>query len=214
MKIFLDTALVSEIKAAAETGLVDGVTTNPTLIAKSGRKFETVIKEIAKIVDGPISAEVISTQPKQMLKEGRALASIHPNVTVKLPMITGAMPVVKQLVSEGIMVNVTLVFSLNQALLAAKAGATFVSPFVGRLDDTGEDGMNLVSNIVHVYQNYGFTTQVLAASIRHPLHVTQAAEVGADIVTLPYTVFEQLFKHPLTDLGLVRFFNDWKQAKQ
>lgn len=214
MKLFLDTAEIEEIKAGAATGLIDGITTNPTLIAKSGRNFETVIKEITEIVDGPISAEVISTDPETMLKEGMALAKIHPNVTVKLPMIPAAMPVVTALVKEGIMVNVTLVFSVNQALLAAKAGASFVSPFVGRLDDIGQDGMSLVHDILHVFQNYNLPTQVLAASIRHPQHVLAAAQAGAHVATIPYTVFEMLFTHPLTDSGLEKFLADWKTTQQ
>lgn len=214
MKLFLDTAEIEEIKAGAATGLIDGITTNPSLIAKSGRDFETVIREITEIIDGPISAEVISTDTDTMLKEGRALAKIHPNVTVKVPMIAAAMPVVSALVKEGIMVNVTLVFSVNQALLAAKAGATFVSPFVGRLDDIGEDGMNLIHDIVHVYQTYHFQTQVLAASIRHPQHILGAAQAGADVATLPYNVFEMLFAHPLTASGLEKFLADWKATQR
>ncbi len=212
MKLFLDTAEVEEIKLAAATGLIDGITTNPSLIAKSGRNFEEVVKEITTIVDGPISAEVISTETDAMLKEGRALAKIHENITVKLPMIEASMPVVKQLTAEGIKTNVTLVFSVNQALLAAKAGATFVSPFVGRLDDIGENGMNLVGDIVHLFNNYGFKTQILAASIRHPHHIYQAAEAGSHIATLPYGIFEKLFNHPLTDKGLAQFLEDWKSV--
>lgn len=211
MKIFLDTANIDEIRQAAATGVLDGVTTNPSLVAKTGQPFEDILREIVQLVDGPISAEVIGTTTSEMLREGKALAQIHPNITVKLPMIKAAMPVVRELVTAGTMVNVTLVFSVNQALLAAKAGATFVSPFVGRLDDIGEDGMMLVSDILHVYHTYGFTTKVLAASLRHPQHVKQAAEHGADIATIPLTVFEQLFLHPLTDLGLKKFLNDWKK---
>lgn len=211
MKIFLDTAEIREIEQAAQTGLLDGITTNPSLVAKSGRALADVITEIAQLVNGPISAEVLGTTAADMLAEGRKLAAIHPNITVKLPMIAAAMPVVKQLNQAGIKTNVTLVFSVNQALLAAKAGATFVSPFVGRLDDIGEDGMMLVSDIVHVYRNYGFTTQVLAASMRHPQHVKQAAELGADVATLPYSVFMQLFNHPLTTAGLEKFLSDAKK---
>lgn len=213
MKLFLDTAIIDEIKKAATTGLLDGVTTNPSLVAKSGRKFEEVLREIVAIVNGPISAEVISTTTQEMLEEGRKLAKIHPNITVKLPMIPQAMPVVRQLTSEGVMVNVTLIFSANQALLAAKAGATFVSPFVGRLDDIQEDGMKVVSDIIHVYRNYGFKTQVLVASVRHPQHVKQALELGADVATMPFSVFQQLFQHPLTDIGLKKFLDDWKKVK-
>lgn len=212
MKLFLDTAEINEIKQAATTGLVDGITTNPTLVAKSGRKFAEVIAEIATIIDGPISAEVISTTSEEMLEEAHTLAKIHPNVVVKLPMIKEAMPIVRQLTSENIKTNVTLVFSVNQALLAAKAGATYVSPFVGRLDDSGEDGMMIVRNILQIFRNYNLTTQVLAASIRHPEHVIRAATVGAHVATLPYKVFEQLFNHPLTDQGLEKFLEDWKST--
>lgn len=211
MKIFLDTAEIKEIQQAAQTGLLDGITTNPSLVAKSGRTLADVITEIAQLVDGPISAEVLSTTTTDMIAEGMKLAAIHPNITVKLPMIAAAMPAVKQLNQAGIKTNVTLIFSVNQALLAAKAGATFVSPFVGRLDDIGEDGMMLVSDIVHIYKNYGFKTQVLAASIRHPQHVKQAAEIGADVATLPYSVFMQLFNHPLTATGLEKFLSDAKK---
>jgi len=209
MKLFLDTADVNEIKLAAASGLIDGVTTNPSLVAKTGRKFETVLQEICQIVDGPISAEVISVETEQMITEGRKLASIHPNITVKLPMIAAAMPAVKQLASEQIKTNVTLVFSVNQALLAAKAGATFVSPFVGRLDDINESGIDLIRDIVQVFKNYNFTTQVLAASMRHPEHIRQSALAGAHVATLPYSVFQQLFNHPLTDAGLKKFLADW-----
>lgn len=214
MKLFLDTAEIEEIKAAAATGLIDGVTTNPSLIAKSGRKFEDVIKEITSIIDGSISAEVISIDTAGMLAEAKELVKIHDNITIKVPMIRAAMPVITELTKSGTAVNVTLIFSVNQALLAAKAGATYVSPFVGRLDDIGEDGIALVSDIVHMYQTYGFETQVLAASIRHPQHIKQAAEVGAQVATLPYSVFEKLFNHPLTDSGLEAFLSDWKEAKK
>ncbi|MFA5995296.1 MAG: fructose-6-phosphate aldolase [Patescibacteria group bacterium] len=214
MKIFLDTAEIKEIKQAAETGLIDGVTTNPSLIAKSGRKFADVIKEIVKIVDGPISAEVISLTSPEMLAEAHKLAKIHKNITIKLPMVAAAMPVVKQLTKEKIKTNVTLIFSANQALLAAKAGATFVSPFVGRLDDIAEDGMNLVADILNIYQQYGFKTQVIAASIRHPLHVMQAAAIGTDIATIPFKVFNQMFTHPLTTNGIEKFLSDWKSVKK
>ena len=210
MKLFLDTAELSEIKAAAATGLIDGVTTNPSLVAKSGKNFTATLRQIVKIIDGPISAEVMSATSTGMLKEATALANIHPNITIKLPMVPAAMPVVRHLQQRGIMTNVTLIFSVNQALLAAKAGATFVSPFVGRLDDTGQDGMQLVGDIVHLYQTYSFTTQVLAASMRHPLHIKQAAACGAQVATLPYAVFQQLFTHPLTDVGLEKFNRDWK----
>lgn len=213
MKLFLDTADVNEIKLAAASGLIDGVTTNPSLVAKAGRPFETVLKEICALVNGPISAEVISVETDQMITEGRKLAKIHPNITVKLPMIAVAMPAVKQLASEGIMTNVTLVFTVNQALLAAKAGATFVSPFVGRLDDIHEPGMDVVRDIVQVFKTYDFSTQVLAASMRHPEHIKQAALAGAQVATLPYTVFQELFNHPLTDAGLKKFLADWSTLK-
>lgn len=213
MKLFLDTADVNEIKLAAASGLIDGVTTNPSLVAKAGRPFETVLKEICALVNGPISAEVISVETDQMIIEGRKLAKIHPNITVKLPMIAAAMPAVKQLASEGIMTNVTLVFTVNQALLAAKAGATFVSPFVGRLDDIHEPGMDVVRDIVQVFKTYDFSTQVLAASMRHPEHIKQAALAGAQVATLPYTVFQELFNHPLTDAGLKKFLADWSTLK-
>ncbi len=208
MKLFLDTASIEEIKLAASTGLIDGITTNPTLVAQAGRNREEVIQEICQYVDGPISAEVLSTTTEEMLVEGLALAKLHKNITVKLPMIKAAMPVVQALSAKGIMTNVTLVFTPNQALLAAKAGATFISPFVGRLDDIGQDGMAVVSDILHVLRNYAFSTQVLVASVRHPQHVKQAAEVGADVATIPYKVFEQLFQHPLTESGLAKFLQD------
>lgn len=210
MKIFLDTASIEEIKQAASTGLLDGVTTNPSLVAQAGRKREDVIAEIAALVPGSISAEVLSTTTAEMLVEGLALAKIHPNVTVKLPMIKAAMPVVKALSAQGITTNVTLVFTVQQALLAAKAGATYISPFVGRLDDIGHDGMGVVSDILHVLSNYNFPTQVLVASVRHMQHVKQAAELGAHVATIPYKVFEQLFQHPLTTSGLEKFLADAK----
>lgn len=210
MRLFLDTALIDEIKQAASTGLIDGVTTNPTLIAKAGRPLEEVIKEIAAIVDGPISAEVLAMEAAAMLPEAQALAKIHPNVIIKLPMIQAALPVVQQLSSEGIKTNVTLVFSVNQALLAAKAGATYISPFVGRLDDAGENGMAVVADIIRVFKEYNFSTQVLVASVRHPDHVRQAALLGAHVATIPYAVFQELFLHPLTDAGIVKFLKDAK----
>lgn len=208
MKLFLDTAIIDEIKLAAATGLLDGVTTNPTLIANSGRKHTEVIKEITAIVDGPISAEVLSTTTAEMLADGKELAKIHPNVTVKLPMIAAAMPVVKQLAAAGIKTNVTLVFSVQQALLAAKAGATFISPFVGRLDDAGENGMQVVADIIQVFKHYQFSTQVLVASVRSLEHVKQAALLGADVATVPYKIFLESFNHPLTTAGLEKFLKD------
>ncbi|EKD78414.1 MAG: hypothetical protein ACD_41C00349G0018 [uncultured bacterium] len=208
MKLFLDTALIEEIQQAASTGLIDGVTTNPSLVAKSGRRREDVIKEICQLVDGPISAEVLATESAAMLAEAHTLAGIHPNVIIKLPMIAAALPVVTKLAAAGIRTNVTLVFSVSQALLAAKAGATYISPFVGRLDDAGENGMAVVGDIVHVMRQYDFATKVLVASVRHPDHVRQAALLGADVVTLPYAVFQELFQHPLTDAGLKKFLQD------
>lgn len=214
MKIFLDTADVSAIKKAAEIGIIDGVTTNPSLIAKSGRKFETVVREIAQIVSGPISAEVTSQDTKNMIKQALPLAKIHKNIVIKVPMTEAGIAACVALRKKNIRVNVTLVFHLNQALLAARAGANFVSPFMGRLDDIGEDGAQLVSDIVNMYCDYGFETEVLAASIRNPLHVQQVAQAGADIATMPPEVFHKLFLHHLTDAGLERFFADWKTAKK
>ncbi|PIU45212.1 MAG: fructose-6-phosphate aldolase [Ignavibacteriales bacterium CG07_land_8_20_14_0_80_59_12] len=213
MKFFIDTANVAEIKEAAELGVLDGVTTNPSLVAKEGRDFRELIGEICSIVNGPVSAEVIATDTAGMLAEARELAALHPNVVVKIPLIKDGLKAVKQLSSEGIRTNVTLCFSAPQAILAAKAGASFISPFVGRLDDIGENGMGLVEQIVTIYRNYGFTTEILVASVRHPLHVVDAAMMGADIVTMPFKVIEQLVHHPLTVAGLDRFLADWKKLK-
>lgn len=210
MKFFIDTANTDEIREIAQWGILDGVTTNPSLIAKEGRDFKAVIKEITEIVDGPISAEVVSVDVDGMLEEAIALADIHPNIVIKLPMTKDGIKACSALSREGIKTNVTLVFSVNQALLAAKAGATYVSPFLGRLDDIGTDGMNLVMDIVEVFQNYNLSTQIIAASVRHPLHVTQIAQTGADIATIPYKVFEAMLKHPLTDHGIERFLKDWE----
>jgi transaldolase len=215
MKFFVDTADVAEIKELAATGLVDGVTTNPTLVAKAGRNFREIIAEICEIVPGPVSAEVAATDLDGMLKEGRALAKVAKNVTVKVPLTWAGLKACKALTSEGTMVNVTLCFSANQALLAAKAGATFVSPFVGRLDDTGADGMELVREIRTIYDNYAdLNTQILAASIRNVLHVKQAAMIGADVATAPPAVLRALVAHPLTDKGLELFLADWKKTGQ
>lgn len=213
MKFFIDTANVAEIKEAAELGVLDGVTTNPSLVAKEGRDFRELIGEICSMVNGPVSAEVIATDTAGMLAEARELAALHPNVVVKIPLIRDGLKAVKQLSSEGIRTNVTLCFSAPQAILAAKAGASFISPFVGRLDDIGESGMGLVEQIVTIYRNYGFTTEILVASVRHPLHVVDAAMMGADIVTMPFKVIEQLVYHPLTVAGLDRFLADWKKLK-
>jgi len=213
MKFFIDSADVSEIKAANERGWVDGVTTNPTLIAKSGRSFEEVIKEICKITDGPVSAEVISLKAEEMVKEGVALAKWANNVVVKIPMCEDGMIAVKRLTALGIKTNVTLVFSVMQALLAAKAGATMVSPFVGRLDDIGSEGMAMVNEVVQVYRNYDFATEVLVASVRSPMHIQQAALMGADIATIPYKVMQQMTGHPLTTKGIEMFLNDWNKSQ-
>ena len=210
MMIFLDTANVKEIHEAASLGLIDGVTTNPSLVAKEGRSFKDVILEICKIVDGPISAEVVSVEADAMVKEGRELAKIHKNVVVKCPLIPEGLKATKKLAAEGIRVNVTLCFSPNQALLAAKAGAWCVSPFVGRLDDISTNGMELIRQIVTIYKNYDYKTLVLVASVRHPQHVVEAALVGGHICTMPFSVFQQMYKHPLTDNGLKKFLADWE----
>jgi transaldolase len=215
MKFFIDTAETDEIRELAATGLVDGVTTNPSLIAKSGRNFIETIAEICDVVEGPVSAEVAATDAETMLAEGRRLAQIAKNVAVKVPLTWDGLKVCRTLSGEGTMVNVTLCFSANQALLAAKAGASFISPFIGRLDDCGEDGMDLIRDIRQIYDNYSqLNTEILAASIRHPQHVTQAALAGADVATLPPAVLRQLVKHPLTDKGLESFLADWAKTGQ
>jgi len=215
MKFFVDTADVDAIRDLADTGLVDGVTTNPSLIAKSGRDFVEVVKEICDIVDGPISAEVTATEFAAMIEEGRKLAKINDNIAVKVPLTRDGLKTCKALSEEGTMVNVTLCFSANQALLAAKAGATFISPFIGRLDDIATDGMQLIEDIVTIYDNYpNFGTEVLVASVRSPMHVLKAAKIGADVVTLPPDVLHAMFKHPLTDKGLEAFLADWQKTGQ
>jgi transaldolase len=214
VKIFIDSADVAEIREAASWGIVDGCTTNPSLIAKSGRKFETVLAEICEIVDGPISAEVISTDAKGMIEEGRRLAKLHENIVVKVPMIAEGLKATRTLSSEGIPINVTLIFQPAQGLLAAKAGASYLSPFVGRLDDVGEDGMAMVGTLVEMLQNYDYPAEVLVASVRHPNHFIEAARMGADVATCPFKVIEQLLKHPLTDKGLAAFLADWEKAKK
>lgn len=215
MKFFVDTADINEIKALAETGMVDGVTTNPTLVAKSGRNFFEVLREICAVVEGPVSAEVAATTADAMIAEGRKLAAIARNIAVKVPLTWDGLKACRTLTDEGTMVNVTLCFSANQALLAAKAGATFISPFLGRLDDIGVDGMTLIREIRAIYDNYpSFRTELLAASIRHPLHVTQCALAGADIATVPPGVLRQLAMHPLTDKGLAQFVADWQKTGQ
>ena len=215
MKFFIDTADLNEIRDLAATGLVDGVTTNPSLIAKSGRKFLDVVKEICAIVPGPISAEVAATDHATMLAEGRALAKIAKNVTVKVPLTLDGLKTCKALSSDGTMVNVTLCFSAAQAILAAKAGASFISPFVGRLDDVGADGMELIRDICQIYRQYdAFKTEVLVASIRHPMHIVESAKMGAHVSTMPPNVLRQLFAHPLTDKGLAAFLADWQKTGQ
>lgn len=212
MKFFIDTADVEEIRKAHAMGVLDGVTTNPSLLARVGRGLEETIREICSIVDGPISAECVSEQAPELIQEGRELAKIHDNVVVKVPMGVEGLKAVKALTSEGIRTNVTLCFSANQALLAAKAGATYISPFVGRLDDISQDGMELIAHIIEIYQNYDFDTQVLVASVRNPVHVLQAARMGADVATLPYSVITQLAQHPLTDIGIKKFLADWEKV--
>ncbi|MCS7025767.1 MAG: fructose-6-phosphate aldolase [Bryobacteraceae bacterium] len=214
MKIFLDTANLDEIRRGAEWGIVDGVTTNPSLIAKEGRPVEEQIRRICEIIDGDISAEVVAVDAKEMIREGRQLAKIHKNVVVKLPLIREGIKACAALSKEGIRTNVTLCFTPAQALLAAKAGAYIVSPFVGRLDDIATSGMDLIRNICAIYKNYGFTTQVLAASLRHPIHVTESALAGAHIATMPFKVLDQLFNHPLTDKGLEQFLKDHAKVFQ
>jgi transaldolase len=215
MKFFVDTAEVSEIRALAESGLLDGVTTNPSLIAKSGRAMAEVIKEICDITPGPVSAEVTATDYDGMMREGEYLGGIAPNVVIKLPLTEAGLRACKHMVNNGVMVNVTLCFSAAQALLAAKAGATYISPFVGRLDDIGQDGMKLIADIVQIYRNYpALTTEVLVASIRHPIHLIEAAKLGAHVATLPPAVIRSLYKHPLTDRGLESFLADWKKTGQ
>jgi len=213
MKFFIDTANIDEIKEAHSMGMVDGVTTNPSLIAKEGREFEEIIKEICDIVDGPISAEVISIDTEGMLKEARHLAKIHKNIVVKIPMTVDGLKTTRTLTEEGIKTNVTLAFSPLQALMAAKAGATYISPFVGRLDDLAQEGLVLVEQIVEIYSNYAFDTEIIIASVRNPLHVLDAALIGADIATIPFNVLGKLAAHPLTDKGLKAFLDDWNKRK-
>ena len=212
MQFFIDSADINEIKKALALGLCDGVTTNPSLVAKTGRNFEEVLKEIVALVPGPISAEVTSTDTEGMLKEARHYAKFGSQVVVKVPLIVEGLKAVKVLSDEGVKTNVTLCFSAVQALLAAKAGATYISPFVGRLDDISQDGMALIADIVQIYENYDFETQVLVASVRHPVHVLEAAKIGAHVATIPYPVIEQLAKHPLTDAGLKKFLADWEKV--
>ncbi|MCE1247508.1 MAG: fructose-6-phosphate aldolase [Firmicutes bacterium] len=212
MKIFLDTANIDEIREINSWGILDGVTTNPSLVAKEGKDFRETVMEICKIVDGPISAEAVSMDAEGIIKEGRELASWHPNIVVKVPIMPEGLKAVKVLSSEGIKTNVTLVFSTNQALLAAIAGANYVSPFVGRLDDTGWDGFDFIRDVIPMFDYYALDTEIIAASIRHPMHVTEAARAGAHIVTIPYGIAKQMVKHPLTDLGIERFLKDWEKV--
>lgn len=212
MKFFIDTADINEIKTAASYGLVDGVTTNPSLVSKTGKNLMTVLKEICEVVDGPISAEVVSEKADSMVKEAKQLAQIHSNIVIKIPMCLEGLKATKRLAQAGIRVNMTLIFSPLQALIAAKTGAAYVSPFIGRLDDISQVGMDLIDQIVTIFDNYEFDTEIIVASIRNPVHVLEAALVGADISTIPFKVLEQLTKHPLTDLGIERFLADWKKV--
>lgn len=213
MKFFIDTANVREIKDAKELGIVDGVTTNPSLIAKEGRPFSDIIKDITSIVDGPISVEAVSLKKDDMVEEARELAKLGENIVIKIPMTKDGIKATRVLSKEGIKTNVTLVFSANQALLAAKVGATYVSPFIGRLDDAGHDGIQVVRDAVEIFNNYDLSTEVIVASIRHPLHVIEAGKTGAQVSTIPFNVIEKMFKHPLTDAGLKKFLEDWKDVK-
>ena len=212
MKFFIDTANVSEIREAVSLGLVDGVTTNPSLVSKENREFRELVREICTLVDGPVSAEVISLDAEGMIKEARDLSSIHKNIVIKIPMLPEGLKAVRRLAQEDIRTNVTLVFSPSQALLAAKAGASYVSPFVGRLDDVSYVGMDLIGQIRTIFDNYGFTTEIIVASIRNPLHVVDAAMMGADVATIPYKVLLQLAHHPLTDIGIKKFLEDWQKV--
>jgi transaldolase len=213
MKLFIDTGNLKEVETLVPLGIIDGITTNPSLLAKEPGEPRAVLKKICEIVHGPVSAEVVATDTDGMLREGRELATIDDNIVVKVPFGKEGVKACRALVSEGIRVNVTLVFSATQALLAAKVGASFVSPFVGRLDDIATSGMELIENIVEIFDNYEFTTEILVASVRHPIHVVQAARMGADICTCPAAVIEALFKHPLTDIGLEKFLKDWEKAQ-
>ena len=212
MEFFLDTADIKEIETGLEWGMVDGITTNPTLIAKQGRPYLQTVQEIARLVPGPVSGEVLATEFDEMMEQGRRLSGLAENVVVKVPLTPAGLRAVRELAKEGIRCNVTLCFSAAQALLAAKAGAAYISPFIGRLDDVGEDGMLLIDQVVTIYRAYDFDTKVLVASVRHPVHIVQSAQLGADVATLPFKVLEQLYKHPLTDVGLERFLSDWNKT--
>lgn len=212
MKFFLDTADIEEIKRGLEWGMVDGITTNPTLIAKQGKPYLGTVQEIARLVPGPVSGEVLATEFEEIMEQGKRLSALAENVVVKVPLLPSGLRAVRALGELGIRTNVTLCFSAAQALLAAKAGAAYISPFIGRLDDVGQEGMDLIGQVVSIYENYDFETEVLVASVRHPVHVVQAAILGADVATLPFKVLEQLYHHPLTDLGLDKFLSDWKKT--
>ena len=212
MKFFLDTADIEEIRKGLEWGMVDGITTNPTLIAKQGKPYLGTVQEIARLVPGPVSGEVLATEFDEIMEQGKRLSALAENVVVKVPLLPSGLRAVRALAELGIRTNVTLCFSAAQALLAAKAGAAYISPFIGRLDDVGQEGMDLIGQVVSIYENYDFETEVLVASVRHPVHVVQAALLGADVVTLPFKVLEQLYHHPLTDLGLDKFLSDWKKT--
>jgi len=212
MKLFIDSADINEIKEAADMGVLDGVTTNPSLVAKTGRSFDEVAKEILEFVDGPVSLEVVSTDFDGMIKEAHDLVKLGDNVVIKIPLITEGLKATKALADEGVNVNMTLCFSPMQALLAAKAGAAYISPFVGRLDDISQPGMELIQQIVDIYSNYAFTTEILVASIRNPIHMLESAQMGADVATVPFKVIDQLMKHPLTDIGLEKFLADWEKV--
>ncbi|WP_130805612.1 fructose-6-phosphate aldolase [Senegalia massiliensis] len=214
MKLFIDTANTDEIREVNDWGVICGVTTNPSLVAKSGRDFKEVLSEITDIVDGPISAEVLSLKADEMIAEGEELAKINPNIVIKIPMTKEGMKAVKVLSNKGIDTNVTLIFSANQALLAARAGATYVSPFIGRMDDIGNTGYDIIADIVQLFDIHGIDTEIISASIRHPMHVLESAKLGAHIATIPYKVYEQMLKHPLTDIGIDRFLSDWEEANK
>ncbi|QLH75103.1 MAG: fructose-6-phosphate aldolase [Methanomassiliicoccales archaeon] len=214
MKIFIDTANIEQIKEVNSWGILDGVTTNPSLVAKENKDFSKLVKEICEIVDGPISVEAVSTKAEDIVEEGRKLAKVHKNIVVKVPMNEEGLKATKVLSSEGIKVNVTLIFSANQALLAAKAGAAYVSPFVGRLDDIGQNGMDLIAEILDIFGNYEFPTEVIVASVRDPVHVTESARMGAHVATIPYDVLKKMFRHPLTDIGIERFLKDWEKVSK
>jgi transaldolase len=214
MKIFIDTANLEQIEEVDSWGILDGVTTNPTLVAKEKGDFKALVRKICETVGGPVSVEAMSTKAEEIYKEGKELAKIHPNIVVKVPMTEEGLKATRMLAKDDIKVNMTLIFSANQALLAAKAGASYVSPFIGRLDDIGEDGMDLVAAIMDIFDNYDFGTEIIVASVRHPIHVTQAARMGADIATIPYDVLKKMFKHPLTDIGIERFQKDWEKVSK